>query len=223
MPGKPSREITAESRMQCTGMICRINPPLYLQSSNPSPSVQFPNLSITPGKCRILESKAQLLLDEEQDVQFSCPGGNPTETEAPTRCRNSCFGCIPCGAALPGTDPRHSRLKHSHRSWRCGQNAWKDLWPDRKYLQSFSQQPVNRLASHSKHRRASKGSYWGIILNPLGSRQCGDCHNDAESSRPLLACVERLRSLCASRGSHTSPPLPSSLCHFSTVSPQEKQ
>lgn len=89
----------------CAEMICKINPLLYLQSSNHSPAVLFPNLSIIPGKCGMLENKAQINFykacsSRQHPVEWSTkraivyPVKNLSETEAPVYCRNTCLGCI---------------------------------------------------------------------------------------------------------------------------------
>lgn len=152
----------------CAEMICKINPLLYLQSSNHSPAVLFPNPSIIPGKCGMLENKAQInfykaCFSRQHPVEWSTkhaivyPVKNLRETEAPVYCRNTCLGCISCKVGLSDPAPLRSSFYRFLQMWiKC----LEDLWPFRKYLQSFSHQPVNPMASHPKHRRAAMESYW---------------------------------------------------------------
>ena len=102
-------------------MICEINASLYLQTSNHSPSVHFPNLSITPGKRSMLENKAQTncckacssrQAPAEQSarcaIYLSCRTSQ--RNWSPAHCRNSCLHCIPCWTGLPDTNFQCSRL-----------------------------------------------------------------------------------------------------------------
>lgn len=138
-------------------MICKINPSLYLQSSNHSPSVQFPNLSITPGKRSILENKARINFCKACSRRQAPAEWSASYAICLSRgksCRNrgnSCLGCIPCRVALPDTDFQCSSLNSTATGLAdVDKMLGKTSDLSENTCKSFSHQPVNPMASHSQ-------------------------------------------------------------------------
>lgn len=154
----------------CTGMICKINPSLYLQNSDHSPSVQFPNLSIMPGKCDILENKAQIsfckacssrqcLAERSTRCAIVHPAENLRGTEIPMYCRNSCLSCISCRAAL-------SESELSAVNWTVKLQVPADMYKMLRKTSDLSESTCRASVTnltipwHPNYRRAAMGSYW---------------------------------------------------------------